>query len=220
MRRNNSSAIVIALFSLLVLAVIVASLPIIQSPPESSSEETIQPNSTENDREEPDEGPDFTLPIQEIFLIALCLGGLLALVVGYRALTQTPNNGTTATQVPPESHPDRPPDESSETQLESVAATAGTAADQIQQTDSFENEIYRAWWEMTRSLSLSSPHTKTPGEFKAAAIRAGMEEQDVHDLTQLFNSVRYGNRELTAEDERHAVTVLERIEESYQEEQS
>jgi hypothetical protein len=46
-----------------------------------------------------------------------------------------------------------------------------------------------------------------------------MQPDDVRELTDLFEEVRYGDREVTAERERRATDALRRIEESYAEEE-
>ena len=101
-----------------------------------------------------------------------------------------------------------------------VGAAAGRAADRIEAADDegFENEVYRAWAEMTGSLTVDRPESSTPGEFAAAAVDAGMDREDVERLTRLFADVRYGGAEPTAEREEAAVETLRRIEAAYAEE--
>jgi len=99
-----------------------------------------------------------------------------------------------------------------------VGEAAGRAADRIEETDegeSFENEVYRAWAEMTDSLTVDHPESSTPGEFAAAAVDAGLEREDVEQLTRLFADVRYGGAEATADREQAAVDTLRRIEATY-----
>jgi len=100
-----------------------------------------------------------------------------------------------------------------------VGAAAGRAADRIEEADDggFENEVYRAWAEMTDSLTVDRPESSTPGEFAAAAVDAGMDRKDVERLTRLFADVRYGGAEPTAEREEAAVETLRRIEAAYAE---
>ncbi|RQG98340.1 DUF4129 domain-containing protein [Natrarchaeobius oligotrophus] len=96
-----------------------------------------------------------------------------------------------------------------------VGAAAGRAAERIESSDDVDNEVYRAWLEMTRPLEVDRPDSSTPGEFAAAAVETGLAREDVDELTSLFESVRYGDRETTDERERRAVTVLRRIEAEY-----
>lgn len=81
-----------------------------------------------------------------------------------------------------------------------LALAAGRAADRLASNEAaVENEVYRAWWEMTSGLSVADPETTTPAEFAAAAVAAGLDEADVAELTRLFEDVRYGERAATAD---------------------
>jgi hypothetical protein len=114
--------------------------------------------------------------------------------------------------------PDEEPDIESAPDDEEVAAIgrlAGTAADRIEADAATENEVYRAWRAMTDELAVDSPETTTPGAFAAAAVDAGMDPDDVAELTDLFEAVRYGGFEATAERERRAVETLRHIESTY-----
>jgi hypothetical protein len=113
------------------------------------------------------------------------------------------------------------PDEEEErqTDIAAVGRVAGEAADRIETGDAFDNEVFRAWAEMTEHLAVKHPESSTPAEFAAAAVDAGMQPDDVRELTDLFEEVRYGNREVTAERERRATDALRRIEASYAEEE-
>ena len=102
-----------------------------------------------------------------------------------------------------------------ETNVAAVGAAAGRAADRIERADEFENEVYRAWSEMTEHLAVERPQSSTPAEFAAAATAAGMDGADVDRLTELFESVRYGGAEPTADREDAAVETLRRIESAY-----
>lgn len=96
-----------------------------------------------------------------------------------------------------------------------VGRAAGRAAERIEGSDDADNEVYRAWREMTELLDVSRPETNTSGEFETAAVDAGMEPADVRELTELFELVRYGGHDLDQSDERRAVELLERIETRY-----
>ncbi|WP_123538241.1 DUF4129 domain-containing protein [Halosimplex salinum] len=93
-----------------------------------------------------------------------------------------------------------------------VAEAAGRAADRMERESDTSNAVYEAWREMTAALDGPDPDTATPGEFAAAAVDAGMAEDRVADLTDLFEQVRYGDEPVTAERERHAVETLRAIE--------
>ncbi len=108
------------------------------------------------------------------------------------------------------------PDPEDETAV--LGAIAGEAADRIEtegEDSGAENEVYRAWKEMTGELDLSDPETATPREFQNHAVGAGMSPDDVRELTRLFERVRYGGESATEDRERRAVTVLRRIESTY-----
>lgn len=109
-------------------------------------------------------------------------------------------------------------DDAAEDRVE-LARIAGETAqrleDRIPEDEALENEIYRAWLEMTEQLDVDDPETSTPGEFASEAIDAGMTPSDVHELTELFESVRYGDRTPTSIQEQEAIELLSRIEESY-----
>lgn len=96
-----------------------------------------------------------------------------------------------------------------------VGRAAGEAADRIESSTDADNEVYRAWREMTAHLDVANPQSSTPAEFAAAAVEAGMDRGDVAELTSLFEAVRYGGESPTEERERRAVEALRRIEREY-----
>ncbi|WP_440989793.1 DUF4129 domain-containing protein [Haloarchaeobius baliensis] len=99
--------------------------------------------------------------------------------------------------------------------VEAVAAAAGRAATRIEAESTVDNEIYRAWVEMTRHLPVDHPETSTPREFEGAAVAAGFEAAAVGELTDLFESVRYGQQAATEEREERAVEALRRLEDQF-----
>jgi len=101
--------------------------------------------------------------------------------------------------------------------VRAIGEAAGRAADRIESETGgeFENEVYRAWAEMTDQLTVERPESSTPAEFATAAVEAGMDAEDVDRLTGLFEAVRYGGLEPTAERENEAVETLRRIESAY-----
>lgn len=101
--------------------------------------------------------------------------------------------------------------------LADVGATAGRAADRIEGQATLENEVFRAWREMTDLLDLPDPETTTPREFADRATAAGMNRDHVEALTTLFEETRYGGIEPDAERERQALAILRRIESTYAE---
>lgn len=98
-----------------------------------------------------------------------------------------------------------------------VGTAAGRAADRIEADagEAIDNEVYRAWRDMTTLLDVDRPETSTPGEFAEAAVEAGMGRIHVEELTRLFEDVRYGRAETTDDRESRAVDVLRRIEAEY-----
>lgn len=114
---------------------------------------------------------------------------------------------------------EEPPTEDETVQPETLGAIAGRAADRIEagdnSTTAADNEIYRAWQEMTSRLDATHEETMTPREFERQAVEAGVASEDVSELTRLFESVRYGGETATDDRERRAVTVLRRIESRY-----
>lgn len=108
-------------------------------------------------------------------------------------------------------------EEPAEPDTADFARAAGEAADRIQEKNvSVDNAVYRAWLEMTSLLNIENPDTAAPLDFAEAAVAAGLEEDDVYELTELFTEVRYGGK--SAEDrEERATEVLRTIERTYQE---
>jgi len=107
----------------------------------------------------------------------------------------------------------------SDTDVAAVGRAAGDAADRIEDATDLENEVFRAWREMTTHLDVANPQSSTPAEFAAAAVDAGMAREDVEELTALFEEVRYGGEAPTEERESRAVEALRRIEREYAEEE-
>lgn len=99
--------------------------------------------------------------------------------------------------------------------LDRLAEAAGRAADRIEEhNEDVDNSVYRAWIEMTDLLDVDKPETYSAGEFEEAAVALGMDEEDVSELTHLFNEVRYGGKDAAAREER-AVSILRNIETRY-----
>ena len=96
-----------------------------------------------------------------------------------------------------------------------VGQAAGRAADRIEADEAVENAVFRAWREMTGGLDVANPASSTPSEFASAAVDAGMDHEDVAELTGLFEAVRYGGLDADADRERRAVAALRNIERTY-----
>lgn len=134
---------------------------------------------------------------------------VIAVVVVVASLVFFGDDDETA-QASPENDEDR-----DEPAVAAVGRAAGAAADGIAADASTENEVYRAWRQMTNALEVDSPETTTPAEFAESAAAAGMARRDVRELTELFEAVRYGGFDPTDERERRAIETLRRIEDSY-----
>ncbi len=106
-------------------------------------------------------------------------------------------------------------DQESIDELNAVGSAAGRAASQLAAGVDSMNAIYRAWAEMTDALEVSNPDTTTPGEFAEAAIQAGMDPDDVQELTRLFEAVRYGDEPPLPDRIDRAEGALRRIEAAY-----
>ena len=103
-----------------------------------------------------------------------------------------------------------------ETDLRTVGRAAGRAADDIATGErSTANAVYRAWVEMTDALDVSNREARTPGEFAETAIEAGMDADDVAELTRLFEDVRYGDAPVSEERAERARQALRRVESTY-----
>lgn len=103
--------------------------------------------------------------------------------------------------------------------LSGVARVAGQAADRIEgSVGDVDNEVFRAWKRMTQYVDVPEPKSSTPAEFARAAREAGMAEEDVELLTDLFRAIRYGGEEPTTDNEQQAIEALREIEAAYGEE--
>jgi hypothetical protein len=111
--------------------------------------------------------------------------------------------------------PELPEESTPAADVAAVARAAGRAADRIEARDEFDNEVYRAWDEMTRHLDVANPDASTPAEFAGAAVDAGVAREDVDALTEVFEAVRYGAADATEAREREAIEALRRIERAH-----
>ncbi|MFC3478326.1 DUF4129 domain-containing protein [Halobacterium litoreum] len=155
-------------------------------------------------------GATETLLSPPALLALLVVAALVLAVLVYRA------SGDDAVEEVDEPEPVQtgPEDEDA---LAAVGAAAGDAADRIDDADDVENEVYRAWRDMTDHIDVGDPETSTPGDFAAAASDAGMADAHVDTLTDLFRDVRYGGQDATEDRERRAVDALRAIEDRYAE---
>lgn len=173
-------------------------------------EENVSPGPGENGEGEPGE----TEPQIEWSRVIAMLGifGLLLLAVIVVA-TRTPSGVLTDSEIGPDTDSGNQPDD--EAVAAEIGAAAGRAADRLEDSDAYENEVYRAWAEMVALLDVGEPASATPRIFAEEAISAGLEREDVTALTGLFEEVRYGDRPPTRDREETAVDLLRRIERRY-----
>ena len=85
--------------------------------------------------------------------------------------------------------------------LQTVRVVRGRLNNPYEQTETADPEI--------------SQELPTPGEFAAAAVDAGIDREDVVELTGLFERVRYGSEAATADREARALDALRRIDDQY-----
>lgn len=140
-------------------------------------------------------------------LVILAILGVL-LVVALVAIARSSGDDVDLDERAYETEPEESP-------VEAIGRIAGETADRIDEAGDVDNEVYRAWREMVDQLHVDSPDSTTPGEFADAAVEAGMARPDVRELTDLFETVRYGGADPTADRERRAVEALRRIEREY-----
>ncbi|WP_254863166.1 DUF4129 domain-containing protein [Halovivax gelatinilyticus] len=202
----------LAALSLLILAFVVVAVVAMDvadlTPPmenESAGEEGLGPGEGGDDEGPGDgeSGDSTTFGTMEILLVGIAL--LAAVALGYLYVRyRSDEEASTAGDI------DR-------STTETVRAVAGDAADRIEGGEGapVENEVYRAWREMTTLLDVDNPATSTPGEFADAAVDAGLDTADVRELTELFESVRYGPARASSMEERRAVEILRNIESAY-----
>ena len=145
----------------------------------------------------------FTAPTSLIAIL------LLVASVGIVAAVLLRRDGEEAAEVSTE------PAFDDEQRRAAIGSAAGDAADRIEDDAGLENEVYRAWAEMADPLPVDHPETSTPAEFADAAVDAGIDPDDVRELTGLFEEVRYSTAEATPEREQRAVEALRRIERQY-----
>lgn len=114
-----------------------------------------------------------------------------------------------------EVEPDAAEETVADADVEDIAAAAAEAAERLEERNAdVDNEVYRAWWEMTQLLDVASPGTTTPGEFADAAVELGIDAAFVDPLTTLFEEVRYGHADPESREDR-ALEVFRAIEDEY-----
>lgn len=172
-----------------------------QPPPPPENESSGEPGTGDGDA---------TVETNPLGSILLAIGAVAAIFVGALVLSRRETG-------PPDGEGAMADDDAESEQATAVAGAAGRAAERIEsgESEDVDNEVYRAWRDMTRLLDVEHPESLTPGEFAEGAVEAGIAREDVTGLTRLFEDVRYGHRETTDVEERRAVEILRRIESEY-----
>ncbi|ARS88845.1 DUF4129 domain-containing protein [Natrarchaeobaculum aegyptiacum] len=153
------------------------------------------------------DGEQTPMPVNPVVLVLAAVAAVFLI-----ALLATRGGGSLPS--PPGLRGDRSASTDSEPDAAAIADAAGRAADRIEDS-TVDNDVYRAWQEMTELLEVDRPEVTTPRQFADAAVDAGMGPADVEELTRLFEDVRYGETEPTAELNERAKTVFRRIESEY-----
>ncbi|SEV87526.1 DUF4129 domain-containing protein [Natrinema salifodinae] len=206
--RSVTIALVIALLPLVVLGVLLLTSgcgTAVAEPPAPESEMTPLEENGTADSPGGDGGgalPGPTLP--SLLVVAVLLVTIGAAIAALFYTGDGDRRQSTAS----------PADATDDAQRSAFGRAAGQAADRIESGNDFENDVYRAWRELTEPLDVERPAASTPGEFAAAARDAGVDPADVDALRTLFEDVRYGDRPVTADRERRAVELLRRIEDA------
>ncbi len=148
------------------------------------------------------DGPE-TIPA--VLTVALLAGALIGVLGVFYVSGRDDEESPTAEEATSEPESDRA----------AIGRAAGRAADELESAEGLGNAVYRAWAEMTAPLPVEDPESSTPAEFATAAVEAGMPRDEVTKVTALFEEVRYGGSEPSADQEQRAVEALRRIEAAY-----
>jgi hypothetical protein len=99
--------------------------------------------------------------------------------------------------------------------LEQLAQEAQDALEALQAGASLKNTVMRCYFEMCQIVSeqrgIKREKTMTPREFERYLGEAGLPDEQVQQLTRLFEGVRYGTRAPGENEERQAITCLTAI---------
>jgi hypothetical protein len=99
--------------------------------------------------------------------------------------------------------------------FESLATRAESAAESLRKGGDFRDTILRCYADMNRIArehrGLQREESLTAREFKDYLVKAGLPEAPVHDLTALFEEVRYGHKTYSDQEAQRAVNSLQAI---------
>lgn len=137
------------------------------------------------------------LPIALLFAGLFVAAGLLFVVWVWRLWSASRTGESTA-------------DEEGDTVVD------GGSEDEPDRTDGFDfdplsNEVYRAWYQIARRVDTNRRRSATPRELARYAVEEGLDPNAVETVTELFETIRYGNAAVTDEDERQAREAIDRL---------
>jgi hypothetical protein len=99
-----------------------------------------------------------------------------------------------------------------------IKAEVEGAIDQIESGVDLRNVIIRCYADMSQILierrGIQRNRAMTPHEFELELQEVGLPHSSVQNLTRLFEAVRYGNAQLSSEDEQEAIHCLNAIAEA------
>lgn len=223
MNQSHVATLFITVFALAVLGIAASTLPTAHPSDtyQENSKDTSGSHMEQSGERQPQSGgqavnpfvfPDLNVeqglnnrPSQSGHTLQRLAIGLTLLVFGailvVRYLTSNDTNG------------EPPGDEITDTPgNEHVADTSVVSASNPPPT----NDVYRAWRAMISSHDGSWENQETPTELAQKAIRAGLPETPVTDLTALFCTVRYSGEPPTDEREQCAQHALDQIQQTDQ----
>lgn len=144
-------------------------------------------------------------------MIAVIIAATIASILLVGAVMM--GSGRSSSDIPRENQSQAQPTNSDS--AAEIGRIAGEVANRFDSESSMENDIFRAWKQMSDLVSRGAPTSKTAGEFATAAIEGGMDPGDVSALTRMFEDVRYGTMPVTPEREHTAIQIFRRIERKY-----
>jgi len=121
------------------------------------------------------------------------------LFVGFVAMTSRGGDGSADSEPPLVDAQPAVPADASLAELETVEGVDAPAG----------NDVYRAWERLATEVGAS--RTTTPAEVSTAAKAAGFDTPSVEELTALFREARYGGTPPSAQSERRARELIDRL---------
>lgn len=101
------------------------------------------------------------------------------------------------------------------TSLEQLANEAQNAVDALMAGENIKNIVIRSYFQMSRVLlqerDIKREQAMTPHEFEQTLVEKGLPYEPVHQLTHLFEEVRYGTKQPGKLEELRAIDCLSTI---------